>query len=120
MYYNQPSTATRSLRRRGGGSGVSSGSNSSGAENGNGWLFDVWLREENGQQLERTTLEMVLSDELLAFPLGIFLRDLDVTAPSGTRTPLLLLASSTMDSDYGFSAHHHPRLLIYAYGIEAF
>ena len=100
MYYNQPSTATTSLRRRGGGGGVSSGSGSggSGVENGNGWLFDVWLREENGQQLERTTLEMVLSDELLAFPLGIFLRDLDVTASSGTCTPLLLLASSTMDS----------------------
>ena len=74
------------------------GSNGSGVENGNGWLFDVWLREENGQQLERTTLEMVLSDELLAFPLGIFLRDLDVTAPSGTCTPSLLLASSTLDS----------------------
>ena len=101
MYYSQPSTATTSLRRRGGGGGgnsSSNGSNGSGVENGNGWLFDVWLREENGQQLERTTLEMVLSDELLAFPLGIFLRDLDVTAPSGTCTPLLLLASSTMDS----------------------
>ena len=53
------------------------------AANGNGWLLDVYLREANDQQLERTTLEMVLSNELLSFPLGINLRDLDVTAPSG-------------------------------------
>ena len=53
------------------------------AADGNGWLLDVYLREANDQQLERTTLEMVLSNELLSFPLGINLRDLDVTAPSG-------------------------------------
>eukprot|EP01043_Picozoa_sp_COSAG02_P028375 COSAG02_NODE_1717_length_11210_cov_6.149401_2_plen_1527_part_00 len=53
------------------------------AVNGNGWLLDVYLREENDQQLEDTTLAMVLSNELLSFPLGLNLRDLDLTAPSG-------------------------------------
>ena len=69
------------------------------SDNGNA-TFDLYLREQtSGQQLEAATLEAVLGNKLLSYPLGVNMLDVDLTQASG------VLLCSTLNKIGGHAKH---------------